>query len=383
MASIFKRPGSPNYFCCFRGPTGAWVKKTTKEKDRRKAQVICVAWEQAANAASRGELTAIQTRKILAELVAVSSGEELTNYTVEGWLNEWLKNKSGSASKNTMVRYRQVIRDFLNHMGNRSKVSLAGLTPADFIAFRDSLFRDGRAVSTCNMVIKKILSVPFESARKMGYIPTNPTAGVDLLKDRGEKGKIGREPFSAEELEKLTSVAEGDWRGAILAAVTTGLRLGDIANLRWEAIDWEVGFIRVEAITKTGVPIVLPLHPDFETWLRERNRGIGRAPVFPSLLDRNIGGAHGLSAQFRSIMRAARVTGKVTERKGDAGRTRYSKGFHSLRHTFISRLANAGVHADIRQKLAGHADERVHQNYTHHELETLREAVKKLPRISA
>ncbi len=381
MASIFKRPGSPYYFCSFRNPVGTWVKKTTKEKDRKKAQIICVTWEQAANAAIKGNLTAVQARKILAELVAMSSGEDLTTYTVEGWLNEWLENKAGSASKNTMLRYRQVIRDFLVHIGARAKASLTGLTPADFVAFRDTLRREGRAVSTCNMVIKKILSVPFEAARKMGYIPTNPTAGVDLLKDRSEDKKTGREPFSSDELMSLVATAEGDWRGAILVAATTGLRLGDIAGLRWGAIDLEAGLIRVEETEKTGATVVLPLHPDLEVWLADRPRGIGKAPVFPSLVEQNIGGSRGLSSQFRAIMQAAGVTGKMTEKKGNAGRTRYSKGFHSLRHTFVSQLANAGVHADIRQKLAGHADESVHKKYTHHELETLRDAVKKLPRI--
>jgi hypothetical protein len=39
------------------------------------------------------------------------------------------------------------------------------------------------------------------------------------------------------------------------------------------------------------------------------------------------------------------------------------------------------VHPDIRQKLAGHADERVHQNYTHHEIETLRGAIEKIPSL--
>ena len=42
---------------------------------------------------------------------------------------------------------------------------------------------------------------------------------------------------------------------------------------------------------------------------------------------------------------------------------------------------NAGVDAEIRQKLAGHSDERVHKNYTHHEIETLRGAVGKLPSL--
>jgi len=80
-------------------------------------------------------------------------------------------------------------------------------------------------------------------------------------------------------------------------------------------------------------------------------------------------------------MEKAGVVAKVVEAKGGAGRSRITKGFHSLRHSFVSALANAGVHADIRQKLAGHSDERVHQNYTHHEIETLRGAVGKIPSL--
>jgi integrase len=61
------------------------------------------------------------------------------------------------------------------------------------------------------------------------------------------------------------------------------------------------------------------------------------------------------------------------------GRTTNSKTFHALRHGFISQLANAGVAPDIRQKLAGHASAVVHGIYTHHEIETLRGAIEKLP----
>ena len=55
--------------------------------------------------------------------------------------------------------------------------------------------------------------------------------------------------------------------------------------------------------------------------------------------------------------------------------------FHSLRHTYVSQFANAGVAPDVRQLLAGHSDERSHAVYTHTQLDTLREAVKKLPNI--
>ena len=63
------------------------------------------------------------------------------------------------------------------------------------------------------------------------------------------------------------------------------------------------------------------------------------------------------------------------------GRATNSKTFHALRHTFISSLANAGVPPDIRQKLAGHADPKVHESYTHHEMETLRGAIAMLPSL--
>jgi len=38
-------------------------------------------------------------------------------------------------------------------------------------------------------------------------------------------------------------------------------------------------------------------------------------------------------------------------------------------------MANAGVAADTRKAITGHRDDRVHENYTHHQLEKLREAV--------
>jgi integrase len=385
MASVHKDPRgkSPFWYAAFYGADGTRKFRSTKTSNRKEALEMSVAWEQSAKKARSGSLTAAQARKVLAEMVLISSGEALTNYTVQGWLNEWLKNKAGGSSENTMLRYRQVIRDFLAGMGIRAKSSLVGVTPGDIVTFRDTLRQNGRAVSTCNVVVKKILSVPFEAARKLGYIPTNPVAAVDVLKDKVEERKSGREPFTQDEVAGLVSAAgaESDWHGAIILAATTGLRLGDVVNLTWGAIDKETGLLHVET-EKTGVAVTLPAHPDFVEWLEKRTRGIGKAPVFPALSGKNIGGNRGLSSQFRDIIVAAKITGRVVEKHGKKGRTRNSKGFHSLRHTFVSGLANAGVAADIRQKLAGHADAKVHAGYTHHEMETLRGAVAKLPRLA-
>jgi len=340
---------------------------------------ICVRWEEEAAKARAGSLTAAQARKVLAEMVAISSGEPLTNFTVEDWLNEWLDNTEGSTAATTMLRYRQVIRDFLAGMGSRSKKSLAGVNPGDIVHFRDALREGGRAVSSVNVTVKKILSIPFEAARREGYILTNPVAAVKSLKDKAESQKAGREPFTNDEVKSLATAAgeKSDWRGAILLAATTGLRLGDVANLTWGAIDQDAGLIRVET-QKTEAIVTLPLHTDFVAWLAKATQGIGKAPVFPSLAGRLTGGRRGLSADFRKVMKTAKIVSRSVQRKGE-GRTTFAKGFHSLRHTYISGLANAGVASDIRQKLAGHADAKVHAGYSHHELQTFRDAVAKLP----
>jgi integrase len=338
---------------------------------------IAVRWEDAARKGRKGEITAAQARKVLAEIVELSTGESLTHYTAESWFKEWLTVKAASATEATMTRYRQVLRDFEECLGPRAKSPLPSITPGDVAKFRDLLHKGGRAPTTVNMVVKKILSVPFEDARRRGYIPTNPVQGVDAIKGRGAEAGAGREPFNEEEVNQLLAAAEGDWRGAILCAVTTGLRLGDVASLTWGALDTKAGVLRVTT-QKTGGTVALPVHPDLAAWLKEQTRGIGNAPVFPKLAGQRTGGCRGLSAQFRGIMDRAGITGRVIKRKG-AGRTGHSKGFHSLRHTFVSELANAGVAPDLRQKLAGHADEKVHAAYTHHELETLRGAIAKLP----
>jgi hypothetical protein len=52
--------------------------------------------------------------------------------------------------------------------------------------------------------------------------------------------------------------------------------------------------------------------------------------------------------------------------------------FHSLRHTAISEQANQGIAREVRMKLSGHKSE-VHDRYTHHELETLRREVERVP----
>jgi integrase len=380
VASIHKdsRGKSPFWYCAFYGADGRRMFRSTKATDRKTALKICLAWESASAKARRRELTAAQARKVLAEMVAFSSGETLSFHSARSWLNDWLTNKTGAISETTLGRYQQVVRDFLAHIGRRAEASIAAVSPGDIIAFRNKLRAEGRSVATCNS-IRSMLNAPFESAHKLGFIPINPVAAVEHLKER--TAKPGREPFTTQEAARLVEAAHGDWRGAVLLGATSGLRLGDVANLSWESVDIAGGLLRLET-RKTGKLVVLPMHPDFAAWLSERPRGIGKALVFPELAGKLIAGRRGLSVQFRDIAKKAGIVGRVVTREGK-GRSTNSKTFHGLRHSFISQLANAGVAPELRQKLAGHSDAKTHGIYTHHEIETLRGAVAKLPSLKA
>ena len=89
--------------------------------------------------------------------------------------------------------------------------------------------------------------------------------------------------------------------------------------------------------------VTVPIHPQFATWLEKQTRGIGKAPVFPTLAGKAGGGKSGLSMAFRRIMEHADIKGRLLREANGEGRSQSSLSFHSLRSRFTSAMANAGV----------------------------------------
>jgi site-specific recombinase XerD len=79
------------------------------------------------------------------------------------------------------------------------------------------------------------------------------------------------------------------------------------------------------------------------------------------------------------IMRSAGIDAGQIE--GHGKRIFSKRSFHSLRHRFVSQMANAGVAPELRQKLAGRSSGGSHRKYTHLELKTLRAAIGELPSL--
>jgi integrase len=146
------------------------------------------------------------------------------------------------------------------------------------------------------------------------------------------------------------------------------LRLRNIADLEWSAVDLNAGIITVMT-RKTRRKVTVPIHPQFARWLETQTRGIGKAPVFPTLAGKAGGGKSGLSMAFKRIMEHAEIKGRLLREANGEGRSQSSLSVHSLRHGFVSAMANAGVAQELRQKLTGHASAEMNAQYTHHELE--------------
>ncbi len=381
MASIFKKPRSPFWFAAYRDATGQRKQKTTKTKDRGKAIDMARAFERLAESGRNGALTESIARKVISELVLQSTGEAMHFRTCRAYFTEWLAAKGGAIAADTLDRYEQVLTGFAGFLGKRAELSLAAITPADVRQYRDKLSTEGRAASTVNLQLKR-LNVPFAEAKNLGYITINPVVAVDRLSATSEDK---REPFTADQLRQLAKAAEGEWLGAVLAGYYTGLRLSDIANLCWQDVNMDAGLVEVtpsKTANSTGKKITAPLHGEFAAWLHAQPRGIGKAPVFPTLAGTPTGGGAGLSTQFSKLLTRAGIVGKVIRSAEGKGRSQSSLVFHSLRHSFVSALATADVPAELRMKLSGHANERTHAIYTHTEIETLRAAVAKLPSLA-
>ncbi len=390
MASVAKLPGRRFWFAFYRDAIGRQHCKSTKlehspkpadpkarvqqtSRNKRLATEIALRLEEA----ERGNVVESHLRKVLAEISERVNSERLEFAVTRTFLNDWADRVGRIKSPATAVRYRGTVKKFLESLGSKADAALSDITPRDVQRFVTSRLEGGRNATTI-MVDLKTLNAPFGLAMRQGLILTNPVPAADAPKAEKES----REPFTWEQVGKLIKNAEGEWKTAVMLGAFTGQRLGDCVSITWDNVDLDNHVLRFrpQKTRHQKRDLVLPLHPDLERRLMDLPEQKGQ-PLCPSLSKAKIGGRSGLSRQFQNIMKKAKIEGRVVEAGGDEGRTFNKLSFHSLRHTYVSQLANAGIAPDVRQLLSGHADDKSHAIYTHTKLETLRKAIETLPRL--
>jgi integrase len=377
MASVGKYDkSSPFWYAAFTDPLGRRLKKSTGQTSKSRALEMARTWEKASEEASQLRLTEARAREVISELMRSVGGESLTVFTVEQWFGHFVNQKKKSRAAATGKRHAQTMRDFVEFLGPKARLNIAAITPKDIADFRDRRQGLGLAPATVNLDVT-ILSAAFNSALRQGHVSVNPCLAVEPLKDNKQRKGV----FSPEQVSALVNAAEGDWKGLILAGFYLGARLSDCANLRWRDIDLVSDIKTIRFFPrKGGGEVVTVIHPALEDYLLSLSAPKSDEEfVFKSLAQRN---ASGLSNAFRRIMDQAHIEHReVRKRISKGGRSVSALSYHSLRHSFTSALANAGIAEELRMALTGHTTRDIHRTYTHHELEALRDAVSVLPRI--
>ena len=329
----------------------------------------------------------------LASNLSERIGQPLQVVTIAQEFNGYLLNLE-SKSESTRVRYRQIVEEFLSFLGKDAGKKLVSLDSSVIAAFQDSRLRAGLSPASCDLGMKLVRQI-LKRAFLAGRITTNPAVNISLLNRKGAQRGV----FEPEQVRALLMACEGfkrgpldigqDWRGATLVAFYTGARISDVANLRWHNLDFEMRFIRYsEKKKRFATEITVPLHDELEAHLLGLSAPDDpQAFLFPRLAGRTTSGVRGLSGEFVMLMELAGIERRVVrEGAGDTagrGRAVFDLGVHAMRHSFNSHLSRAGVPEDVRQRLCGHDSKEVNRRYTHHEIETLRASVAKLPGVSA
>lgn len=385
MAYVFRKDRSPFWYAGFDfiTPDGRMerIQRSTKRTKERDALALAVAWEEVARKGSEGRLTIEAARDVLSNIAERFTGEKLETASVRAHFDGWLANRAVGLSAASRKRYGSVIRDFLASMGKRAEAGVEHLRQRDVIAFRDLEAKAGKSATTINLDVKIIRSI-LKAAVQKGLVSRNIAEGVERIEREG----VERLPFTEKEIKRLLAAApDNEWRGLMLCGIYTGARIGDLAGMRWRNVDLAEGKLtfKPEKTRKRGKEIVLPLHPALHSFLLNLpSADCEEAALFPKLAAKKVSGEHGLSKVFARIMKTAKVDGMaVAAMNGKRQQSRRS--FHSLRHSAVSMLANAGVAEEVRRKVTGHASGEVHAKYTHHDLSTIRDAVAKLPDFTA
>ncbi|MEY2851766.1 MAG: hypothetical protein RL549_465 [Verrucomicrobiota bacterium] len=296
-------------------------------------------------------------------------------------ISRWLESKLLCRSKKTFVRYKQVARDFATFLGAvRVKYPPSYIQPQDVQDFVFHCSKKGDTKSSCSVKVK-ILRNLFNMGRRQGMNQTNPAEAVETPSGV----RMSREPFTVEELKAILAVADNNWKAMTLLGAYAGMRLRDASSLTWRNVDPELKTITYLPLKKARLAnaskVRVPIHPELlDALLRLPVDGRSPdAPIFPGLKDLPTSGKTGLSGRFLSLLQKARIDTMPTKRTGS--RMFQAKTFHSLRHTFVSLMANSGVSQELRKELAGHSSD-VHRIYTHHSPVALKGAIEAIPGLA-
>ena len=295
--------------------------------------------------------------------------------------------------------YRSTFDEFVQFVSKpfpgRKKHTIAGgiaeVSPQVCEEFSSYLKTTSLAVDTHNRKIKRLRKI-FDCLKEY-FAGENPFRSKALLRsEREERGTVvHRQAFTKEQEEQLIAVLSDDdpkhkimnkdeIRVLYVIGRFTGQRLKDCVLLQWQNIDMSNRRLWVKQF-KTGKEVTIPMAPELYTALTEARKWRTDQYVTPKTAARyNKTNAEGKNVGNNlvnlDVLRVIRWIGlepsvDVPGRKKKM--TVY--GFHSLRHSFASFCAEAGVPKAVLLSILGTDSEIADKYYTHVGDESQRKAV--------
>jgi integrase len=188
-----------------------------------------------------------------------------------------------------------------------------------------------------------------------GLLAANPLSRMRLVPERRKPRPV----LSLSDELKLLAAASGHFKPIVMFALDTGMRRGEVLNQRWEHVDFDRRLLMVtKSKTAGGEGREIPLTERVHEFLVANRQEAGLLFTFKG----------------KPLLRT-KTAWKATVRRAGI---RYLR-FHDLRHTFNTRLMEAGVMQEVRKALMGHSSGKdVNSIYTHVEFPVKREAIRKL-----
>nr|WP_302600260.1 site-specific integrase [uncultured Cellulosilyticum sp.] len=323
--------------------------------------------------------------------------------TLEQWFHTWLFEFMINKLKDTSFeRYEGIYRNYIKG-SNLGKKKLVDIRTAHIQAYYNALAEQGK---TSNVIktLNKTLKTCLNDAIKQGYIIKNYCSLVTIPKievEMGEDEDIDIVFFTPAEQETfIGSLEKNKNRMLFILALGSGLRLGELMALKWDNIDMDNNTVsvthaisRISKVGKDGsrtwsllehapktkssirtIPLPTNIIKELKKHKTEQDKDILK---YGELYQKNnlvfcteLGGYLDTRNLTRSYARAL-VKAGIEHKK-----------FHSMRHTYATRLFEANVPVKTVQKLMGHSDITTTMNiYTHVTPEQMTDEVQKLNKI--
>jgi len=269
------------------------------------------------------------------------------------------KFKEESIPKRSYAVYTSVLRTLFEAFRD---YPLASITPNIVNRFKKQLKNKGEKTATINQRIRILKRMFNVATGEWEWFKENPIRFVHLERE-GKK----RDRWATQKEEEIIFSHSPLWlRELMILALNTGLRISEICNLQIPHVDLSRKIISIIE-TKNDQPRIIPLNQEAYDLLREKLkvRSISSNHVF-QFKGKSIQ-KHIIEIAFRGVC----LVGEIEDFH-----------FHDLRHTFATRLAQAGIDLYKIQVLLGHKSPSMTQRYAHHDSESLRSSVEVLDTLS-